>query len=73
MGSLFGGGAPSYTPPALPPTPAPAPAPTIDAARQAQSRNDAMGMRQGRAASILTGSTSGDLSNPETKKVLLGS
>lgn len=73
MSGIFGGGGSSYTPPAPAPIPAPAPAPTIDAAKQAQSRNDAMGMRQGRAASILTGSSSGDLSNPETKKVLLGS
>lgn len=66
----FGGS--SYTPPAPTPVPAPAPAPNIDAARQAQQQNDNNVARAGRAASILT-STSGDMSNPNTKKVLLGS
>jgi putative ATP-grasp target RiPP len=67
----FGGGA-KYNPPPPTPVPAPAPAPTIDAARQAQMQNDNSVARMGRAASILT-STQGDMTNPTTKKVLLGS
>ena len=65
-------GGSSYSPPPPQPVPAPAPAPTIDAARQSQIQNDGMAARAGRAASILT-STQGDMTNPTTKKVLLGS
>jgi hypothetical protein len=45
----------------------------MDTARQAQQTTDSMAMRQGRAASILTGS-SGVLSTPNVGvKTLLGS
>jgi hypothetical protein len=69
MGGIFD----SPKVPAAPTPPAPTPAPTIDAARQAQPAQDKMAGRQGRAATILTGSQ-GDLAAPSTgTKQLLGS
>lgn len=66
MGSLFSTPKPPKIPAPIPPPPVP----TVDVALQRQTEADRLSRRRGRAANMLTGSSTG--AAPTAAKMLLG-